>query len=54
VQLGDALEAAIDALGGILGEARRPWNPRDDRIRSLFLERRLDVGTGWSVELDIW
>jgi hypothetical protein len=45
---------AIDALGGILGEGDRSWHPRDDRISLLVLERTLDPGLGWDVELDIW
>ena len=32
---------AIDALGGVLGEGHRPWNPRDDRISLLVLERAI-------------
>jgi hypothetical protein len=45
---------AIDALGGILGEGDRAWNPRDDRISLLVLERDLKPELKWNVELGIW
>lgn len=45
---------AIDALGGILGEGRRPWHPREDRISLLMLQRDLRPRLGWKIELDIW
>jgi hypothetical protein len=45
---------AIDALGGILGEGRRPWHPRDDRISRLVLERVLRTDIGWDVIVDVY
>jgi hypothetical protein len=44
---------AIDALGGILGDSHRPWQPHDDRISLLALERELASDLGWDVELDV-
>lgn len=43
-----------DALGGVLGEGDRPWNPRDDRIKLLVLERELRPELGWDLEVDVW
>jgi len=45
---------AIDSLGGVLGEGKRAWNPRDDRISLLVLKRDLRRELVWNVELDIW
>ena len=45
---------AIDVLGGILGESDRRWNPNDDRISLLVLERELRPELGWDVQVDVW
>jgi len=45
---------AIDALGGILGDGDGCWNPNDDRISLLVLQRQLRIELGWDVQLDVW
>ena len=45
---------AIDALGGILGDGGGRWNPNDDRISLLVLERELPPELGWDVHVDVW
>jgi len=45
---------AIDSLGPILGEGRRPFMPEDDMIVELGLHRQVDPGMGFRVELGIW
>ena len=45
---------AIDSIGGVLGEGKRCWHPRDDRISLLVLQREIRPALAWNVELDLW
>jgi hypothetical protein len=45
----------IDSLGPVLGEdARRPFNPADERITSLGLHHTVDNTIGHDVIIDVW
>jgi hypothetical protein len=47
---------AIDGLGGVLGvdNPAKPFNPRDDRITDLGLQRSIDPSMGHAVQVEVW
>jgi hypothetical protein len=43
----------IDALGPLVGEGNRRWNPRDGTIVDLALHLQVDSGMRWDVDIFI-
>ncbi|WP_214406993.1 hypothetical protein [Pseudonocardia lacus] len=43
----------LDALGPLIGEGSRPWNPRDGAIVELAMHSTTDPLLGWDVEICI-